>query len=258
MYDLRPSQESATLQCSLLLQRCTARPRPRWTSPPQSAWCVMRKGLAYVAGVLTIRPMFQGVTNPYGQTKYMMECVLRDHQKANPDWGVVLLRYFNPVGAHPSGKIGEDPQGRPNNLMPYVQQVAVGRRPHLTVHGGDYDTVDGTGVRDYIHVVDLAAGHLKALEWLDRSGGTGCEVFNLGTGKGISVMQMVEAMRKASGAEIKVEVGPRRPGDLASVYAKPDKVRLFFLSCARPPVVFDSVFSITGPRCAWLDREVRR
>lgn len=122
-----------------------------------------------------------------------------------------------------SGLIGEDPQGMPNNLMPYVQQVAVGRRPHLTVHGNDYDTVDGTGVRDYIHVVDLAAGHLKALEWQD-SADAGCEVFNLGTGTGISVLQMVEAMKKASGRDIPVEIGPRRPGDLATVYANPVKV----------------------------------
>lgn len=166
----------------------------------------------------------EGITNPYGQTKYMMECVLRDFQKANPDWGVVLLRYFNPVGAHPSGRIGEDPQGPPNNLMPFVQQVAVGRRPKLTVFGDDYDTVDGTGVRDYIHVMDLANGHLKALEYIDGSG-AGCEVFNLGTGTGYSVLQMVKAMEKASGKEIPYEVAPRRPGDLGSVYAEPTKAK---------------------------------
>ena len=123
----------------------------------------------------------QGITNPYGQSKYMIECVLRDVYKSDNDWGVVLLRYFNPVGAHPSGTIGEDPSGIPNNLMPYVQQVAIGKREKVTVFGDDYETPDGTGVRDYIHVVDLANGHLKALRYLADNGGKGCDVFNLGT-----------------------------------------------------------------------------
>jgi UDP-glucose 4-epimerase len=122
-----------------------------------------------------------GVTNPYGQTKHMMEQVLRDLYRSDTTWRVVLLRYFNPVGAHASGRIGEDPKGIPNNLMPYVQQVAVGRRPHLNVFGDDYDTVDGTGVRDYIHVVDLANGHMKALDWASNQSGGFCDVFNLGT-----------------------------------------------------------------------------
>ena len=165
-----------------------------------------------------------GVTNPYGRTKYFLEEILRDVSKSDPSFGVILLRYFNPVGAHESGTIGEDPQGIPNNLMPYVQQVAVGRREKLTVHGADYDTPDGTGVRDYIHVCDLAAGHLAALRKLDTTS-TGCNVYNLGTGNGYSVLDMVKAMRKASGAEIPYVVGPRREGDLGSCYANPAKAR---------------------------------
>lgn len=164
-----------------------------------------------------------GITNPYGQSKYMIECVLRDVFKSDPEWGVVLLRYFNPVGAHPSGKIGEDPAGIPNNLMPYVQQVAIGKREKVTVFGDDYDTPDGTGVRDYIHVVDLATGHLKALEYLARNDGKGCEVFNLGTGTGYSVLQMIEAMKKAASRDIAFSIGARRDGDLATVYANPKK-----------------------------------
>ena len=165
-----------------------------------------------------------GVTNPYGRTKYFLEEILRDTTVSDPTFGVILLRYFNPVGAHESGMIGEDPQGIPNNLMPYVQQVAVGRREKLTVHGDDYDTPDGTGVRDYIHVVDLASGHLAALRKLDTVS-TGCNVYNLGTGNGYSVLDMVKAMRKASGAEIPYVVGPRREGDLGSCYANPAKAR---------------------------------
>lgn len=164
-----------------------------------------------------------GITNPYGQSKYMVECILRDLQKAKSDWGVVLLRYFNPCGAHESGRIGEDPKGIPNNLMPIVQQVATGKREKLSVYGNDYDTEDGTGVRDYIHVVDLAAGHLKALEWLSAHGGTGCEVFNLGTGNGYSVLQMIKAMQETCGSEIKYDIAPRRAGDLATVFCNPDK-----------------------------------
>ncbi len=169
-------------------------------------------------------PAGSGITNPYGRTKYFLEEILRDTTVSDATFGVVLLRYFNPVGAHPSGTIGEDPQGIPNNLMPYVQQVAVGRREKLTVYGDDYDTPDGTGVRDYIHVVDLAAGHLAALEKLSKVQ-VGCHVYNLGTGTGYSVLDMVKAMRKASGAEIPYVVGPRRDGDLASVYADPVKAR---------------------------------
>jgi len=169
-----------------------------------------------------------GVTNPYGQTKFMMEQILRDLQKSDPKWKVVLLRYFNPVGAHASGRIGEDPKGIPNNLMPYVQQVAVGRRPHLNVFGDDYDTVDGTGVRDYIHVVDLAEGHLKALSWAfsatsDKGGF--CDVFNLGTGSGSSVLQVVKSMEKACGHKVPYKIAPRRAGDLATVFANPQKAR---------------------------------
>eukprot|EP00942_MAST-04A_sp_MAST-4A-sp1_P012819 g12819.t1 len=165
-----------------------------------------------------------GITNPYGRTKFMLEEVFRDVVKSDDQMGVVLLRYFNPVGAHPSGKIGESPNGIPNNLMPYVQQVAVGRREKLTVFGDDYETHDGTGVRDYIHVQDLAAGHLAALKKLDENN-TGCFTFNLGTGTGYSVLDMVKAMEKASGKSIPYTVGPRRAGDLASVYCNPIKAK---------------------------------
>ena len=154
----------------------------------------------------------------------MLEEVFRDVVKSDDQMGVVLLRYFNPVGAHPSGKIGESPNGIPNNLMPYVQQVAVGRREKLTVFGDDYETHDGTGVRDYIHVQDLAAGHLAALKKLDENN-TGCFTFNLGTGTGYSVLDMVKAMEKASGKSIPYTVGPRRAGDLASVYCNPIKAK---------------------------------
>ena len=168
----------------------------------------------------------QGITNPYGQTKYMIECILNDFARANEDFGVVVLRYFNPVGAHPSGRIGESPNGIPNNLMPYVQQVAVGKREKLTVFGDDYDTPDGTGVRDYIHVEDLAAGHLAALEKMHEEGrATGSFVYNLGTGTGYSVLEMVRAMEESSGKTIPFVVGPRRPGDLASCYSIPTKAR---------------------------------
>jgi UDP-glucose 4-epimerase len=158
-------------------------------------------------------------TNPYGRTKQMMEDVLRDVAAAEPDWRVVLLRYFNPVGAHESGRIGEDPRGTPNNLMPFVMQVAVGRREKLRVFGDDYDTPDGTGVRDYIHVVDLAKGHLAALDALPKI--EGCVAYNLGTGRGYSVLEVVKAAEKASGKEIPYEVVARRPGDVATCYADP-------------------------------------
>lgn len=160
-------------------------------------------------------------TNPYGWTKAMMERILMDTQAAHPEWGVVLLRYFNPVGAHPSGLIGEDPRGIPNNLMPYVSQVAVGRREKLEIFGDDYATPDGTGVRDYIHVVDLARGHLAALDKLDSKGGLW--TYNLGTGQGYSVMEMIEAFEKVSGVQIPYKVVGRRAGDVAEVYADPGK-----------------------------------
>lgn len=162
-----------------------------------------------------------GCTNPYGKTKYFIEEMIKDHCKAEKDWNAVLLRYFNPIGAHSSGLIGEDPQGIPNNLLPYVAQVAVGRRKCLSVFGNDYDTVDGTGVRDYIHVVDLAKGHIAALKKLKDD--CGCKVYNLGTGTGYSVLQMVKAMEKASGKEIPYKIAPRRSGDVASCYANPHR-----------------------------------
>ncbi|CAL8291401.1 UDP-glucose 4-epimerase [Gadus morhua] len=160
-----------------------------------------------------------GCTNPYGKTKFFIEEMISDQCKANKDWNAVLLRYFNPIGAHISGLIGEDPQGIPNNLLPYVAQVAIGRREHLSVYGDDYDTPDGTGVRDYIHVVDLAKGHIAALKKLQDN--CGCKAYNLGTGTGYSVLQMVKAMEKASGKKIPCQVAPRRDGDVASCYADP-------------------------------------
>ncbi|XP_057763118.1 UDP-glucose 4-epimerase GEPI48 isoform X1 [Arachis stenosperma] len=160
--------------------------------------------------------------NPYGRTKLTIEEICRDVYHSEKDWKIILLRYFNPVGAHPSGHIGEDPRGIPNNLMPFVQQVAVGRRPALTVFGTDYNTVDGTGVRDYIHVVDLADGHIAALLKLDEPN-IGCEVYNLGTGKGTSVLEMVKAFEKASGKKIPLVMAGRRAGDAEIVYASTEK-----------------------------------
>jgi UDP-glucose 4-epimerase len=158
-------------------------------------------------------------TNPYGRTKLFIEEILRDLCAAEDRWRCVLLRYFNPIGAHESGRIGEDPQGIPNNLMPFVMQVAVGKREKLGVFGDDYDTPDGTGVRDYIHVVDLALGHLAALDKLPEL--PGCTPINLGTGQGYSVLEMVKAAEKASGKAVPYEVTPRRPGDIATCYADP-------------------------------------
>lgn len=158
-------------------------------------------------------------TNPYGRTKWMMEFVLRDLAAVDPHWRIAVLRYFNPVGAHPSGLIGEDPHGIPNNLMPYISQVAVGKRETLSVFGGDYPTPDGTGVRDYIHVVDLAKGHVKALERLARK--QGVLTLNLGTGKGYSVLEVIKAFEKASGRPIPYDIVARRPGDIAQCYADP-------------------------------------
>ncbi len=162
-------------------------------------------------------------SNPYGSTKAMVERVLSDICAADPDWSAMLLRYFNPIGAHESGLIGENPNGIPNNLLPYVAQVAVGKLPCLNVFGNDYDTVDGTGVRDYIHVVDLALGHLKALDYAALH--KGVEAVNLGTGKGTSVLQIVNAYCKASGREIPVQYAPRRAGDLAEYYGHTEKAR---------------------------------
>ena len=160
-------------------------------------------------------------TNPYGWTKSMLEQVLTDIHTSDNEWNVILLRYFNPIGAHKSGMIGEDPKGIPNNLVPYVAQVAVGKRECLGVFGNDYDTVDGTGVRDYIHVVDLAAGHVKAIEKLREN--PGVEVYNLGTGNGYSVLQVVAAFEKACGHAIPYEIKPRREGDIATCYCNPEK-----------------------------------
>ncbi len=160
-------------------------------------------------------------TNPYGWTKYMSEQIMRDMAFADRDWSAVLLRYFNPIGAHPSGLIGEDPRGIPNNLLPYISQVAIGRRDHLTVYGDDYDTPDGTGVRDYIHVVDLARGHAAAINYM--LGHRGESVFNLGTGHGCSVLEMVKTFERVNGVRVPYVIAERRPGDLATVYASPDK-----------------------------------
>ena len=160
-----------------------------------------------------------GCTNPYGWTKLMMEQVFRDVQKADPAWNTVILRYFNPIGAHESGRIGEDPAGIPNNLLPYVAQVAVGRLKELSVFGNDYPTPDGTGIRDYIHVVDLAVGHLRAIEKLAEK--PGFKVYNLGTGNGYSVLQIVKAFEAASGRKVPYVIKPRRPGDIAECWADP-------------------------------------
>ena len=162
-------------------------------------------------------------TNPYGRSKLFIEEILKDLHGADPTWSLVLLRYFNPVGAHPSGRIGEDPGGIPNNLMPFVAQVAVGKLPRLRVFGDDYPTPDGTGVRDYIHVVDLARGHLAALEKLREA--PGVVVYNLGTGRGYSVLEMVAAFERASGRPIPYEIVARRPGDIATCYADPALAR---------------------------------
>ena len=160
-----------------------------------------------------------GCTNPYGWTKFMTEQILSGMATADEKWAIALLRYFNPIGAHESGIIGEDPRGIPNNLMPYITQVAIGRREYLSVYGNDYDTHDGTGVRDYIHVVDLAKGHVAAVKYvLEHSG---CEVFNLGTGSGVSVLDMVKAFNEANGLNLPYKIVDRRPGDIATCYADP-------------------------------------
>lgn len=182
---------------------------------------------ATVYGVAEKMPLTEdmplGAINPYGRTKLFIEDILRDLCKSDNEWSVALLRYFNPIGAHESGLIGEDPKGIPNNLMPYVAQVAVGRLKELSVFGNDYDTVDGTGVRDYIHVVDLARGHVKAVDYV--AGTLGCEAINLGTGNGVSVLELVEAFKKASGVDVPYKIVERREGDPAKVYANADKAK---------------------------------
>ncbi len=165
-------------------------------------------------------------TNPYGRTKLMIEEILRDLSVADNAWNITILRYFNPVGAHKSGRIGEDPNGIPNNLMPYITQVAVGKLPHLSVFGDDYPTPDGTGVRDYIHVVDLASGHVKAVEKLQSN--PGVSIYNLGTGRGYSVLEVVTAFEKASGRTVPYKIVARRPGDIAACYADPARAREAF------------------------------
>ena len=182
---------------------------------------------ATVYGVATEMPLTEGMPlgaiNPYGRTKYFIEEILRDLFVADKDWCIALLRYFNPIGAHKSGLIGEDPKGIPNNLMPYISQVAVGKLEKLHVFGDDYNTVDGTGVRDYIHVVDLAQGHVKAVDWaLDNKG---CEAFNLGTGNGTSVLELRDAFVKSSGIDVPYVIDPRRPGDPDEVYANAEKAK---------------------------------
>lgn len=181
---------------------------------------------ATVYGMNNVSPLTEdmevgGVTNPYGRTKYMIECILKDLYVSDNSWSICLLRYFNPIGAHKSGTMGEDPNGIPNNLMPYITQVAIGKREYLNVWGDDYDTPDGTGVRDYIHVVDLALGHIKAVEKVES--GDGLYIYNLGTGKGYSVLDVVKAFEKASGVKIPYKIGPRREGDIATCYSDPSK-----------------------------------
>ncbi len=186
-------------------------------------WDLVFSSSATVYGDPEILPIPEtastGATNPYGRTKLMIEEICRDAAAADPRWRISLLRYFNPVGAHPSGDLGEDPNGIPNNLVPFVMQVAVGRRDKVNVFGDDYDTHDGTGVRDYIHVVDLALGHLAALDHI----GDGCDAFNLGTGNGASVLDVIKATSEVSGVEVPYTVADRRPGDIATSLADPTK-----------------------------------
>ena len=165
-------------------------------------------------------------TNPYGWTKYMSEQIMRDAAKADESLSIILLRYFNPIGAHESGRIGEDPQGKPNNLMPYISQVAVGRRDKLYVYGDDYATPDGTGVRDYIHVVDLAKGHIAALEYAEKN--PGCIAVNLGTGLGYSVLDIVKTFERANDIRVPYEIAPRRPGDVDTLYSDPSRAEKLF------------------------------
>lgn len=177
-------------------------------------------GLENPSPLVETMPTFTA-TNPYGYTKVMIEQILRDLDRSENGWSITILRYFNPIGAHKSGKIGEDPQGIPNNLMPYITQVAIGKREKLQVFGNDYPTTDGTGVRDYIHVVDLAKGHLAALDKNLQE--FGVKTYNLGTGKGVSVLELIQAFEKASGQKIPFEIAPRRSGDIAECYADATK-----------------------------------
>lgn len=184
---------------------------------------------ATVYGMHNVSPLKEtmqtgGTTNPYGTTKYMIEIILEDIFKSDSAWNVTLLRYFNPIGAHKSGRIGENPNGIPNNIMPYITQVAIGKLPELSVFGDDYDTPDGTGVRDYIHVVDLAEGHVKALDNM-LEGSKGVQVFNLGTGHGYSVLDLVKAFEEASGKKVPYKIVARRPGDIATCYSDPTKAK---------------------------------
>ncbi|MDO4847858.1 MAG: UDP-glucose 4-epimerase GalE [Clostridiaceae bacterium] len=184
---------------------------------------------ATVYGMNNVSPLKEtmkagGTTNPYGTTKYMIEIILEDICKADEEWNATLLRYFNPIGAHKSGRIGENPNGIPNNLMPYITQVAIGRLPCLSVFGNDYDTPDGTGVRDYIHVVDLADGHVKAVKNI-LEGKKGVQIFNLGTGKGYSVLDIINGFEKATGVKINYKIVDRRPGDIATCYSDPSKAK---------------------------------
>lgn len=181
---------------------------------------------ATVYGMNNVSPLREdmpagGTTNPYGTTKYMIELILKDLFAADNEWSILLLRYFNPIGAHESGRIGENPNGIPNNLMPYISQVAVGKLQKLNVFGDDYDTPDGTGVRDYIHVVDLAIGHIKAVERALKQ--TGLDIFNLGTGVGYSVIDIVKTFEKVNNIEIPYVIAPRRPGDIATCYSDPTR-----------------------------------
>lgn len=181
---------------------------------------------ATVYGMNNISPLTEdmdvgGVTNPYGRTKFMIECILKDLYTSDSNWSICLLRYFNPIGAHKSGTMGEDPNGIPNNLMPYITQVAIGKREYLNVWGNDYDTPDGTGVRDYIHVVDLSLGHLKAVEKVEAD--NGLFIYNLGTGVGYSVLDVVHAFEKTSGVKIPYKIGPRRAGDIATCFSSSEK-----------------------------------
>lgn len=184
---------------------------------------------ATVYGMNNISPLKEdmktgGTTNPYGTTKYMIEIILEDLHKADSEWDITLLRYFNPIGAHKSGKIGENPNGIPNNLMPYITQVAIGKLDCLSVYGDDYDTPDGTGVRDYIHVVDLALGHVKAVEQITQNH-FGVKIYNLGTGKGYSVLDIVHAFENATGKKINYKITGRREGDIATCYSDPSKAK---------------------------------
>ena len=181
---------------------------------------------ATVYGDQEIQPIkesakLQEPTNPYGKTKLFIEYILKDLYKSDNSWNIVILRYFNPIGAHESGLMGEDPNGIPNNLMPYITQVAIGKRDHLNVFGNDYNTVDGTGVRDYIHVVDLARGHVYALDQIKKN--HGLDIYNLGTGRGYSVLEIVKAFEEANNIKIPYEIAPRRSGDIATCFSDPEK-----------------------------------